>query len=104
MARFDVYENPASRSRERVPFLLDVQADMLSDLATCLVVPLVPKRKFGPPAQRLNPVFTINSKEYVMATAEMSAISRKDMGARIASVNEHSADILNAMDFLISGI
>jgi toxin CcdB len=104
VARFDVYENPANRSRERVPLLLDVQADLLSDLATRVVVPLVPKRKFGLPAQRLNPLFTIASKQYVMATAEMAAISRKDIGARVGSLSGHSADILNAVDFLISGI
>jgi toxin CcdB len=43
MARFDVHENPSRRSRARVVYLLDIQADMLSDLATRLVVPLVPK-------------------------------------------------------------
>lgn len=104
MARFDVYENPAATSRERVPLLLDVQADMLSELATRLVVPLVPKSKFGPPAQRLNPLFTIRSKQYVMATADMAAIPRKRIGAQVGSLNANSADILNAIDFLISGI
>jgi toxin CcdB len=104
MARFDVYGNPNRRSRERAAYLLDVQADMLSDLATRLVVPLIAKSRFGPPAQRLNPVFRINAKQYVMATAEMAAISRKDIGARVASLNAHSVEILNAVDFLISGI
>jgi toxin CcdB len=37
MAHFDVHENPSRRSRARVVYLLDVQADMLSDLATRLV-------------------------------------------------------------------
>lgn len=54
MARFDVHENPSRRSRQRVVYLLDVQADMLSDLATRLVVPLIAKAEFGPPAKRLN--------------------------------------------------
>ncbi|MDH5211807.1 MAG: CcdB family protein, partial [Betaproteobacteria bacterium] len=41
MARFDVYRNPNRKSRDRVPLLLDVQASLLEDLATRLVVPLV---------------------------------------------------------------
>lgn len=43
MARFDAHENPSRRSRARVVYLLDIEADMLSALATRLVVPLVPK-------------------------------------------------------------
>lgn len=104
MARFDVYENPARRSHQRVVYLLDVQADMLSDLATRLVVPLIPKGEFGPAAKRLNPVFRVGARSYVMATAEMAAISRKDIGPPVASLSMHSTEVLNAIDFLISGI
>jgi toxin CcdB len=104
MARFDVHENPSRRSRARVVYLLDIQADMLSDLATRLVVPLVPKTRHGPVAQRLNPVFKIGARRYVMATAEMAAIPRKHMGERVASLSAHSTEILNAIDFLVSGI
>jgi toxin CcdB len=104
MARFDVYENPNRRSQQRVPYLLDVQADMLADLATRLVVPLLKASDFGPAAQRLNPVFRIGRQKYVMATAEMAAISRKQIGSRVGSLAAQSVDILNAIDFLISGI
>jgi toxin CcdB len=104
MARFDVHANPSRRSHERVVYLLDVQADMLSDLATRLVVPLVPSAEFGPPAQRLNPVFKIGKRNYVMATTEMAALARKDIGARVDSLSAHATEILNAIDFLISGI
>lgn len=104
MARFDFHENPNRRSRQRVVYLLDVQADLLSDLATRIVVPLIPATQFGAPLQRLNPVFRIGKRNYVMATAEMAAISRKDIGVRVESLRTHSHDILNAIDFLISGI
>ncbi len=104
MARFDIHVNPNRRSRARVPYLLDVQADMLADLATRLVVPLVLISEFGPPAKRLNPVFQIDKRDYVMATAEMAAISRKHLGPRERSLSAHSTEILNAIDFLISGI
>jgi toxin CcdB len=104
MARFDLHQNPSRRSRDRVPYLLDVQADMLADLATRLVAPLIPKSEHGPVAQRLNPVFKVGAKQYVMATAEMAAISRKDMGERVGSLSAHSTEILDAIDFLVSGI
>jgi hypothetical protein len=34
MAQFDVYRNPNAATRERMPYLLDVQPDLLDALAT----------------------------------------------------------------------
>ena len=69
MARFDVRANLNRASRARVPFLVELQADMLSALHTCLVAPLVPSAEFGPPATRLNPEFRIGNRKFVMDTA-----------------------------------
>lgn len=103
MARFDVYRNPNRRSRERVPCLLDIQADLLSGLATRLVIPLIAATEFGQPVEKLNPVFRIGGRAHVMATAEMAAIPIKNIGERVVSLEQHSAEILAAVDFLISG-
>lgn len=56
MAQFDVYENPNPDTQKTVPYLLDVQADLLADLATHVVVPLVPVAIMGKAARYLNPV------------------------------------------------
>ena len=40
MAQFDVHRNPNAASAKAIPFLLDVQADLLSGLATRVAVPL----------------------------------------------------------------
>lgn len=40
MARYDVYRNQSARGADDTPFLLDVQADMLAQLRTRVVVPL----------------------------------------------------------------
>ncbi len=42
MAQYTVYENPSRASRKTFPFLLDIQADLLSDLRTTVVIPLCP--------------------------------------------------------------
>jgi len=55
MARFDVRANLNRSSRERVPYLLELQTDLLAGLATRLVAPLVPAARFGLPASRLPP-------------------------------------------------
>lgn len=83
--------------------MLEVQADLLSGLATRLVVPLIPATQFGPPLEKLNPNFKIGGRPHVMATAEMAAIPVKNLGERVATLEHHATDILAAIDFLISG-
>ncbi len=104
MARFDVCANMNRATRSRVPFLLELQADMLSALDTRLVAPLVPAAEFGPAATRLNPGFRIGSRNLVMDTALMAGVPRKLLGKRIASLADRSVEIVGAVDFLVSGI
>ena len=103
MARFDVYRNPSRKSRERVPLLLDIQANLLEGLATRLVVPLVPAAEFGPAIERLNPLLRVGGRNYAMATAEMAAVTRKSLGDKVGSAAGQAAEILAAVDFLVSG-
>src|SRR3546814_17773350 len=71
MARYDVY--PGSRG---LGFLLDCQSDLLDDLVTRVVVPLMPAAGFDP-VPRLNPVLTVNEETLVMATQLIFAIPRE---------------------------
>ena len=104
MARFEVRANLNRATRARVPYLLELQADMLSALDTCLVAPLVPAADFGPAATRLNPGFRIGSGKFVMDTALLAGVPRKLLGKKVASLADRSVDILGAVDLLISGI
>ena len=104
MARFDARANLNRDSRERVPYLIELQTDLLAGLGTRLVAPLVPASRFGPPASRLNPVFRIGSRNFVMDTALIAGIPASQLGERAASLNDMSTEILAALDFLVSGI
>ena len=104
MARFDVRSNLNRASREQVPYLVELQADLLSGLATRFVAPLVPASRFGTPAARLNPVFRIGARNFVMDTALCAAIPSKQLGERITSLSPRAPDVLAAIDLLISGI
>jgi toxin CcdB len=104
MARFDVRSNLHKSSRERVPYLLEIQSDLLSSLGTRLVAPLVPAAKFGPAAERLNPSFRIGGKNYIMDAALIAGVSGKILGEAVANLSGDSTEILSAIDFLISGI
>jgi len=98
MAKFDVY-----RLRNNGRFVLDCQADLLDDLNTRLVVPLLPVDEAPKPALRLNPVFEIEGHKLVMVTQFAAAVRVRELGERIVSLIEEQDAIGNALDMLISG-
>ena len=104
MAQFDVYENPNPTSRKTIPYLLDVQTDLLDSLATRVVVPLATVTTIPKPGRHLNPVFSIGETKVVMSTAEIAGVSIKRLGTKISSLNEQRNVIVAALDFLITGI
>lgn len=104
MARFDVRSNLNRASRDRVPYLVELQSDLLAQLDTRFVAPLVPAASFGPRAERLNPVFRIGGRQFVMDTALCAAIPAKQLGDRVTTLAPHASDVVAAIDLLISGI
>lgn len=101
MARFYVHRNKSSSPT--VPYLLDVQADLLSDLRTRVVVPLVPLTQFGTPMKRLNPIFEIDGIDTVMATTDLAGVDVSVVGEFVASLEHERYTIVQALDFLFQG-
>lgn len=100
MAQFDVYKNPRGGA---YPFLLDVQADLLSSLATRIVVPLIAAKKYGKPITRLHPTVKIGSVEYVLKFHDLVAIPASALGERVQSLANRRADLVAAIDLLFTG-
>lgn len=100
MAQFDVYENVNEKTREKIPFLLDIQNDILKDLSTRVVIPMI---KDIPSARILNPRFTINDIEVVLSTSELASISLNNIGEKVCSLEKSREEIIGAVDFLITG-
>jgi len=101
MVQFNVYRNPNPNARSW-PYLLDVQSDLIEPLATRVVVPLVPRSLFTPTAH-LNPTFQIERKDVVMSTAEIAGVPKAAIGEWVCSLEQRRAEIIGALDFLISG-
>lgn len=99
MAQFDVYESASKYA----PFLVDVQSDILSELKTRVVIPLIPKRH-NHVLSRLHPLIIIDDHEYVFRTAEMTSIKSEILKKRIVNIeDDYRSDIIAAMDFLMLG-
>ncbi len=103
MAQFDVYLNPNPETNQSIPYLLDVQADLLSNLATRVVVPLFSASAMGKAINHLNPSFSVKRTKVIMSTAELAGVTVKSLGEKICSFKEHRSEIIAALDFLTTG-
>ncbi len=103
MAQFDIYSNPNPRSRRTVPYLLDVQSDLLSGLSTRVVAPLVRASEIKKPATHLNPHFVVRDTKVVMSTAELAGVPSEALGEIVGSLKSRRDEIIAALDFLITG-
>jgi toxin CcdB len=83
--------------------LLDVQADLLSQMNTRAVVPLLPLGTAPLPARRLNPVFRIGPDDFVMVTQFIAAVPRPALQEIAGNLSRHWDDIANALDMLLRG-
>ncbi|BBG64888.1 CcdB [Hydrogenimonas sp.] len=100
MAQFDVYKNPNRKTAERVPYLLDIQNDLLDGLATRTVVPLMTGVE---PISHLNPIFSIENSEVVMVTQEMATVPKEYCKTKVVSLEDERSAIVAAIDFLVTG-
>ena len=103
MAQFDVYLNPNPETKRTIPYLLDVQADLLNNLATRVVVPLIAASAMDKAAKHLNPHFSVKRTKVIMSTAELAGVTINSLGDKVCSLKEHRNEIITALDFLITG-
>lgn len=105
MTQFTIYQNKNSQSKTEYPLLLDIQTNLLDCLQTTVVVPL---KKLDANKDKvltlLTPTFSIEGVDYLMLTPQLAGIQRQELGAAITDIEYARTEILNALDFLLSGI
>ena len=104
MAQWDVHRNPSTLTRDRIPYLLDLQADLLRSLQTRVVVPLYRPEAFGPPARKLNPVLVIEGRPVIASFAEVAGVPLSALGERVEGVEQERAALIAALDCLLRGV
>lgn len=102
MAQFDVHRN--CPNDPDVPYLLNIQSDLLAPVNVRVVVPLVPAAVYGPPLERLTPVFDIDGAPHVMATLDMGGALVAELGPVIQSLATERDAIIGAIDMLVTGL
>lgn len=99
MARLDVHPMPGKGPG----YVIDVQADLLSRLATRAVVPLLPEELAPPAIGDLNPIFEIRGKRHMLVPQSVAAVPVRELKRPVASLVEHRDAITRALDTLFIG-
>jgi toxin CcdB len=98
MARFDVYALTGSGG-----YVIDCQADILSDIGTRFVVPLLREGEVPPSVPRLHPRFEIEGEWLVMATHLAATVPVRGLGMRVLTLKDQGDAISAALDVLLMG-
>ena len=105
MARLEVYRNSGDYA-EHVPYLLDVQSEVLSSLDTRVVIPL--RRRDSLPALRfpanLMPEVLVEGISCLVETPKLAAVPLGLInGPPVAVLADKHFEITAALDFLFQG-
>ena len=97
VAQFDVH-------RLGDGLVVNCQSDLLDQIDSRFVVPLVGRAAAPRVAHRLNPIFEIEGKDYVMLTQGAAAVRIRELGEVVVSLSDRSFEITGALDVLLSGV
>ena len=105
MAQFCVYENTNRTAKRIYPFLLDMQADLLDELQTTVVIPLSPSSIIGQATiTKLCPIVEIDNINYIVLTQQITGVDRKVLGQKVYNLSHYRSELISAIDFILSEI
>ena len=103
--QYDVYDNSSPRMRDRYPYVVDIQSDLLSSLATRLVVPLAVTTLAAHDLPRqLCPLIPVKGKNLMLVAFEAAPRGKRLLKSRLVSVKHRASDIIAAMDAVVNGV
>jgi toxin CcdB len=105
MAQWDVYPNPSPNSRAEVPYLVDVQSDLLQGVPTRFAVPLtLPRTSLGGLPPRMSPSFEVQGQALLLVPQEAGPVDARLLRRSVLSLRAESHRIVDALDAVVSGV
>lgn len=103
MSQFRAYRNH-NPANQHIPYLLDVQNDLLEGLDTRTVIPLIRESSFrGSGITTLTPKVTIHGETLLLLTPQMAGISKQLLTEEVSDLSDFRYEILAAINLLIEG-
>ncbi len=86
MARFDIYFNEG-KSKKTTPYLIDVQSNVISGLATRIVIPLRTLAALDSLSvpQDLCPIIPVRGEKYFLDTPQLASIPASELKTKVDS-------------------
>jgi len=105
VAQFDVYLNPSKQTRNAYPFILDIQNELIEDLATRIVVPLGIAKKFSNEEMKgLTPKIEFEGADLLIMMPQLASMPARALKEPIGTLLHLRDEIISALDFAITGI
>jgi toxin CcdB len=103
MKQFDVLANPFPRSRERQPFLVALQSDLLVHSLDTIVVAPLERAGSDTFADRLNPRVEVEGEPFVVIAQELVTVRKSVLGNPRGSIVSERDALIAALDLLFTG-
>jgi toxin CcdB len=103
MKQFDVFANPFPRSRDRQPFLVALQSDLLARSLDTVVVAPLEAPETGKYADRLNPRVQVEDNAFTLIAQEIVTVRKSVLGTTRGSLVHERDQIIAALDLLFTG-
>jgi toxin CcdB len=104
MEQFDVYTNPVTSARSAYPYVVNLQSNAASGSHSTVVAPLALASRFDGMVGRLHPKVSIDAREYILGSSELTALPTEELKRRVANLAAHRAAIMDSMDLLFFGV
>lgn len=104
MKQFDVYSNADTDTNRAYPYFVDVQSEILDALNSRVVIPLTTALPEKLLPNTICPIVEVNGDQHYLLTYQITTISKSFLKKHEGSLLLNRTDIINSLDFLISGI
>jgi toxin CcdB len=104
MAQYVAYENLNKDSRKLFPYLLDIQSNLLEDLETTIVIPLTKIQTVTKKFTKLTPIVEVQGIKCLAMTQQIAGLDRTLLGKPVEDLSMYRFAIVDAIDFIVSGI
>lgn len=104
MAQFDVYANPSASAAHGIPFVVVVQSDLLSALATRLAMPLAMVEFADKAPDKLCPIVMVNGQRLRALAHYTAPLPTRSLRKVVSNAATHASALIAAMDVVMSGV
>jgi toxin CcdB len=105
MGQFSVHSNTDPATQEHFPLFVDIQNDLLSYMATRVVIPLTPRERHDYDIiHTLAPPITVEGRRYVLLAPQLMHLKASQLGPVVAELNAERPDVLASVEMLFRGL